>query len=165
MGHLDAVLADCDQPGGGQPLKDQPGLLGAPDAAQLFQAGSALGVDRALTDSGQPQEDASGDLPLGGAEPGVDILGGLGDRSLDPARGQVVGQGEGAAPMPLPGLQQCVREQGQGACFVPGVVQRGLHQGRLDRQPGVGCRLREHRAKLALGHWADQQLRVLQGGD
>ena len=72
MGHLDTVLADHDQPGGGQPLKHQPGLLGVA-AAHLIQAGSALGVDRALTDGGQPQEDASGDLPLGGAEPGVDI--------------------------------------------------------------------------------------------
>ena len=69
----------------------------------------------------ETEEQPSGKQLLGGVKALVGSFGGPGERFLDPAAGQVVGNRQGAAVAVFPGGQQRVRQHRQGTRLVRSV--------------------------------------------
>lgn len=76
---------------------------------------------------------------LVGGEVGVEVFGCLGDGAVDAAGGFVGGEGEGAAFAAVPGFQEGVGHQGQGAGFAVDFVDDAGGQGAFDDEArGLG---------------------------
>ena len=129
MGDLEDALVAGHQSSGDQGLdelvvgrRDEPSRDAGPD-------GLALGAGR-----DQPQDQVAQLPALLGLDPPVELLGGLGDGAVDAAGGAVAVDGEGVPLATLPRLEQCVREQGQGAGVVAHLVHEEVDQPVLDDQ-------------------------------
>nr|WP_319118024.1 hypothetical protein [Streptomyces caniscabiei] len=126
--------------------------------AQLGPGCRTTGVGRPVTRRDQPEEDAPGDTALIRRQSAVRLLGGGRDRAPYTARLLVRRQRQQPASAAAPGLQQGVRQHGQGARPVDDLVddrggERPLHV-QTDGRGGAGDRL----AQLVPAHRPDQQI-------
>jgi hypothetical protein len=162
VGDLDAILAEGDQPGGGQCLEYLLHLGAVLPGGQFGALGAAAGVLGALPQRGQPQEDVPGDHLLGSGKGPVDRLSGPRDGLAHPSGVPVPGARQGPASTAFPGGRQGVRQQRPG--FLPQIRQHGFDQAGLQHQASALCRAGDRLPQLPDSHRGDQQLAVLQRG-
>lgn len=117
VGDLDGVAVHGDQPG---PDEDVKGGGRGVRVGELFHQGAAAGAAPGRDDAlvghvDEPGQDAPDGLLLGRVQLGEHGLGGAGDGALDAAGPLVPGHGEGGVLALLPGGEEGVRDEGQGA--------------------------------------------------
>ena len=97
------------------------------------------GSDRFAFGAGgdEAQQEVVQGAPLVGVELAVQGLGGLRDRSADPAGGLVPGDGEGPPFAAQPGLAQGVGEQREGAGLVLDLSYEQVGESGLDDEAGL----------------------------
>ncbi|GGQ94179.1 hypothetical protein GCM10010251_06250 [Streptomyces aurantiogriseus] len=163
MGDLHRGAVDGEQPGLGEGGQG-PLLVGA----EVVPVGAAAGVRPLVPYLDQTQHQAAGGGPVRTGEVQIGAFGGLGDGAADAAGAVVSGDGQ-ALPGPLlPGGEQCVGEQGQGAGIVSvtagiEVVQEYVHQAGFQTQPGEFGRPADRLGEFAAAH-AAQRDGVVQSG-
>ncbi len=155
---LHRVLFDRDQSGIGEHAERGIEVFGIRRGrTQFAERRAPSGVLGALAELGEAKEDAPDQELLVGVECSVDGLGGLRDRAVCPAGGDVPVHGEGSTSAALPGLEQCVRQQWKRARLVDDIAGHELREPGLQAQTGGQCRTLDCGTKVVGFHVAEQR--------
>jgi hypothetical protein len=157
VGQLNAILV-----GGEQPRVDQPvHHLGLPrDGIDLGPRHPSPADAASVVDVDHPQQQAAYDPLVFVVQGGVRMFRGCGDCAVDPARRPVSGQRDRGPAPPVPGFEQRMRGEREGARPAADVGDDRRDQRSLDPGTDPLGRLHDRVAQLGRAHAADQYVPV-----
>jgi hypothetical protein len=156
-------VVDGDEPGTDEMLDHgRRVLVGHVD---VVPADPAPRVRRAVTERGEPGEQAPGQFLTVAVQLPVRRLGGVGEGAVDAASGLVADQGQAVAAPPSPGLEQRVRQQRQHADAAVRVGHQLGQQGALQRQLFLDSGLGDGATQLLHAHRPDRYLGIVEGAN